>query len=378
MYYAYVYKKSASEIYGLCIVCGEICLNLKWLYEFLQSTLEALANRGILFCYDESGKIRKNIDSFSSEAAEVDSVFREMQENVNGRQSYWGNLPPEDFSVSMDSKISLAFNEDDKNKITAAIRHYHNVIVTMDNVIPSSFSRTVERLNSEKGQLQEEKEALKKEIESLSQQKKQYRWVFILFIAVIVSLVGLYSLNNSISDMNTCIAQLQDTLSNKRDSIRQQNIQIQELSADIVSCRDSLRTFESKFLSVKDIFPIHITNIEIGNIYHNGEIETDYGNMIYSSHTMYLQPKITYVGINTGCSVDLKIKWYMPNGLIKTGNSSPSGYSQQESLYVYSGSNSKILSGWGNTTKGHWIKGEYRIEIWYENVCLNSKAFTIY
>ena len=61
-------------------------------------------------------------------------------------------------------------------------------------------------------------------------------------------------------------------------------------------------------------------------------------------------------------SINLKIRWYRPNGTMSSGDSSPSGFSQQKSLYVYSGSNTETLQGWGNKTKGHWGKGTYRIE----------------
>ena len=63
MYYAYTYKKSESEIYGLCVVCGEICLKIQKLYEFFQQTLEAAARKGILFRYDEHGRIRKSVEN---------------------------------------------------------------------------------------------------------------------------------------------------------------------------------------------------------------------------------------------------------------------------------------------------------------------------
>ncbi len=397
IYYAYAHKNSESELYGICIVCGEICLNLQWLYEYFQKALEASACKGVLFCYDEQGQIRKNVDKFSSEVAEVDNLFREIREYINKRQSYWEVLPPEDFSIPLDSKISFAFNEDEKGKITDAIRHYHNVIVTMDSTSPSSFAKTVERLNSENSQLQEEKDRLENEIESLSKQKKQYKWVTFLSIAVIASLVGLYFLNDNlsgiISDKDNIISRLestvtnneshikllQDTLSNERYTIKQKNAQIYDLNLNLASYKDSLQNSELQFASLKSTFPINITNIEIGNTYYDGSVETNYGSTIYSSYTMYLTPKITYTGINTGRSINLKIKWYRPNGTLSTGDSSPSGYSQQKSIYVYSGSNNtEILQGWGNKTKGHWGKGSYKIEIWYENVCLKAKTFTIY
>ena len=397
IYYAYAHKSSKSELCGICVVCGEICLNLQWLYEYFQSVLEASASKGVLFRYDEHGQIRRNVDKFSSEAAEVDNLFREIRENLNNRQSYWEDLPPEDFSIPLESKISFAFNEDSKDNITDAIRHYHNVVVTMDNTYPSSFASTVIRLNSENNQLQKDKDGLENKIRFLSKQKKQYRWVAILSIAVIASLVGLYFLNdnlsgiisnkdNVISKLESTVAYkksqielLHDTLSNKINEIKQKDAQIKNLNSNLDSVKDSLQKSESKLSELKGKFPINITDIEIGNTYSDGTIETDYGSSIYSSQSMYLKPKITYTGINPGRSIDLKIKWYMPDGSLSTGDSSPSGYSQQRSLYVNAGSNNiETLKGWGNSTKGNWEKGTYRIEIWYDNVCLKSQTFRIY
>lgn len=369
IYYAYAHKNSDSELYGICIVCGEVCLNLQWLYEYFQKALEASACKGVLFRYDEHGQIRKNVDKFTSEIAEVDNLFRKVIDYINKRQSYWEVLPPEDFSIPLDSKIGFAFNEDEKDKIADAIRHYHNVIVTLNSTSPSSFAKTVERLNSENSQLQDEKDRLENEMESLSKQKKQYKWVTFLSIVVIASLVGLYFLNDNltgiISDKENIISRLDSTVTNKESYIK--------------LLQDSLQNTALKLAPFKTAFPIIISNIEIGNNYYDGSVETNYGSTIYSSNTMFLTPKITYTGINSGHFITLKIKWYNPDGTLSTGDSSPSGYSQQKSIYVYSSSNyTETLSGWGYKTKGHWGKGTYKIEIWYRDACLKAKTFTIH
>lgn len=94
---------------------------------------------------------------------------------------------------------------------------------------------------------------------------------------------------------------------------------------------------------------------------------------------MYLKPRITYTGISSGHSITINVRWYTPDGTVSRGEGSPSGYSLSQSIYVQSGEdNITTLSGWGNQTKGNWKKGKYRFEIWYGNVCLRSKTFTIY
>lgn len=384
MYYTYIHKVSESEIYGLCIVCGEICLNLRWLYDFFQETFERAAYKGILFRYDEEARICKNVDSFAAEVAEIDSLFREVREYVDNRHSYWEVLPPEDFSVPLESKINLAFSEDDKEKITDAIRHYHNVVVTMENTAPSSFAKTVDRLTSEKMQLQEEKTELESEVEYLSKQKKQYRWVVSLSVAVIAGLVGLYFLNGSLNDTKEQLLQARNTIEEQELSITALNDEMRAVRAELIGTQASLKvaieerdTARVKLDKLANMMPIAISDIEIANTYYDGSLETGYGYTIYSHLSMYLKPRITYTGIKTGENIDLYVKLYTPSGL-STGTSSPQGYTFSESMYVHSGKNTETLLGWGGSSKGHWRSGKYRFEIWYGNVCLKARSFTIY
>lgn len=122
--------------------------------------------------------------------------------------------------------------------------------------------------------------------------------------------------------------------------------------------------------------PIIISDVKIGNAYNGGSIETDYGETIYSNRTMYLKPKVTYQGINTGENIEIKVKLFCPNGKISEGNNSDFSYS--DSFIVKSGTNSQAFSGWGNSTMGNWKSGKYRFEFWYKDICLKAKTFTIY
>lgn len=126
-------------------------------------------------------------------------------------------------------------------------------------------------------------------------------------------------------------------------------------------------------------YPIIITDIKIANTYNGGDIQTDYGERIYDYNTMYLKPKVYYKGLAYG-EKTFKVKLYRPNGSLSTGSSSPYGftYSDDANITDSDGVHSFTLSGWGNSNKGHWNSGTYRIEVWYENSCLKSKTFRIH
>lgn len=148
-------------------------------------------------------------------------------------------------------------------------------------------------------------------------------------------------------------------------------------SSKYYDANEELSETKSIISDVADIYPMIITDIEIGNSYKGGDLETDYGDRIYDCNTMYLKPRIRYIGLESGRK-ELKVKWYTPSGYLSKGDSSPSGFSQADDEYISKGNNTLTLSGWGNESKGYWISGIYRIEIWYENTCLKAKTFNIY
>ncbi|MEZ3591332.1 MAG: hypothetical protein K1V84_09885 [Muribaculaceae bacterium] len=202
-------------------------------------------------------------------------------------------------------------------------------------------------------------------------------WVAILILIIGVIVFGvLYS--NAMSDYRWQVSQT-NSMERKYNESQEHVSSLESEKSSLESAKESAEEALSMLKQkVGDSYPIIISDIEIANSYKGGSIETDFGNTIYSSNTMYLKPRITYYGISSGTKT-LKVKWFKPDGSISTGTSSPYGFSQSDSHYIYSGADNTItMSGWGNENKGHWRAGTYRIEIWYGNICLKSKTFTIY
>ena len=156
---------------------------------------------------------------------------------------------------------------------------------------------------------------------------------------------------------------------------------INSLEGDLITARSEKDVAKRELSDFKDnvgrTIPFVISDIEIANTSYDGTIETGFGATIYSSRSMYLTPRIKYVGFTSG-SKTIYVKIYNASGSLSTGRSSPSGYSYSTSFYFSTGQNTFQLSGWGSSTRGHWSSGSYRIEIWYNNSCMKSKTFTIY
>ena len=122
-----------------------------------------------------------------------------------------------------------------------------------------------------------------------------------------------------------------------------------------------------------------IQRVSFGNGDKQGNILTDFGGTLYTEDVCYVKPKVYYRGLaSENKSVELKLKIYNPDGSLRTGTSSPSGYTYSDTKTVYPGnSQSFTLLGFGSETAGTYSCGTYRYEIWYDGNRLYSTTFEI-
>jgi hypothetical protein len=124
-------------------------------------------------------------------------------------------------------------------------------------------------------------------------------------------------------------------------------------------------------------YPIIIEDVLIANIDQNSHIDIDFGKTISASRSMYIKPKIKYTSYAEDSLIKLKVKLFSPNGLSQ-GDSSPSGYTFEKTIAIRKGKHDAMLSAWGGSNRGYWGRGNYRIEIWYNDVCLKTHSFRLY
>jgi len=210
---------------------------------------------------------------------------------------------------------------------------------------------------------------LTQQLSAAQKKKSNAGWaIFFLLICIIASGFAIYYYN------------LSDSLNFENDSLKKENHSFENrldiLKSTQQNISDEKEKLEQKLEGIVEYYPIIINSLKIGNVDSNGNIETDYGNTIYASNSMYLKPQIEYIGLKTNQTIALYLKLYK-NGVLSTGASSPSGYSIKYDLYVDAEGTSGLM-GWGNSTKGNWSSGSYRYEIWYNNMCLKVVDFNLY
>lgn len=128
--------------------------------------------------------------------------------------------------------------------------------------------------------------------------------------------------------------------------------------------------------SISEI-PFIITKLEVANTDENSNVIQDYGETIWDFKTKYLTPRITVKPFKGTGTYTVYVKLYK-DGSLRTGTSSPSGYTYSSKVTI-SGNSSQVftLPGWGSKTAGFWSMGEYRFEIWYGDYCIGSKTFNV-
>lgn len=410
MYYNYGASIGNNGFIGFCIVFNGVQITRpKQLMSMFKDIIDNhLVKSGGILRYSKEGTLHYNVKSFDENILEYESIESLINTEFVTNEQRYGIQPLG--AYGNDSSTVISINATDCEIV--ALLEMHNFVSVNDGTGADGgyLDKIISDLRQKNITATAEIQSLQTKVAKINRTKKQYFWVAVLSIAVLVSLVGLYFLNDNLSNVilnqeatifahEKEIVMLQDsvatskidikhkvkqinllntTIAQYQDSIKICNRDISNLNVELSRSRTSLQSAEAMLSRIKMAIPINITSIEIGNTDYDGNIINDYGSTIYSSNTMYLQPKIYYNGVNAGSNITLKIKWYNPDGSLRTGDSSPNGYSFQMSMSVFSGVNSKVLLGWGNRTKGHWSKGVHRIEIWYNDICLKAKSITIY
>ena len=416
MYYTYIrslHSESSNVRYiGISyVLSGNSIRDVEGLFSLFESAITTIASRGVILKYTPQGHITTNVEKIyqvKSEFAHISAYLKsELDTSLLDKKFA---LPTLDFSINTSEIKTFKFT-DSHEEIIKSLATIPTIYIFKDknyeNEESKSFSNILSSLNKEKTNALKTIEKQKSEITKLKRAQKNYKLVIWLIIIIFIGLLCVMSyisntnvkiqglendkieLNGIIEEKTNEINQARIDISNLQTEKNRLNSRVKKLENDSSSFqnqisslteeRDDIKLELSKFKNkVNKAYPLIITDIEIANVNYEGKIQNNYGYSIYSYNTMYLKPRIKYTGLTSGYKT-LKVKWYNPDGTIKRGTSSPVDFSQSQSIYVYDGDGHiEELSGWGNSTKGHWKSGTYRIEIWYENICLKSKTFTIH
>lgn len=112
---------------------------------------------------------------------------------------------------------------------------------------------------------------------------------------------------------------------------------------------------------------LSISSISFANTDKDGKIISDYGQALYEGKVQYLKPRIYYNGkYSSNQEAVLYVRYFKSSGGLVCGSSSPVGFSFKESVTIKSGSNSIVLTGFGNEAATLYKEGTCKAEIWID------------
>lgn len=121
-----------------------------------------------------------------------------------------------------------------------------------------------------------------------------------------------------------------------------------------------------------------ISSISFASTDKDRNIISDYGQPLIEGQVQYLKPKIYYYGkYSNNQEVTLYIRYFKSSGELVSGKSSPIGFSFKENVTIKPGSNSVILSGFGNEAATNYKEGDCKVEIWLDGEKLYETNATI-
>ena len=430
-YMTYQYRYSDSKYFGICCEYNNIVpTNFEYLFEFFDKIVQDILTKGEIIHYDSTGIMSPSVDYISDKIELVNYYSSYIINHLNDRLAKYINLPSQNYTSGKKEVVVLAY-DDNHTQLIDLLNTYDNVIISRNNPYVLGYANTLKKSNEKISQLEAD-------LAKINHQKKQYRIVVFLIFAIVACLFTLYSFNNNIQilkgdrdqkdeiiklfkqdlflanrkidtmsihivEKNRTIGNLEKEVSLKNrsidslnDAIISQENFINDLKTDLLSANSRVSSISNQLSTVKSnlddakrklsnyqnkvekYFPLIINNIELAN-YNTKDLNkviSDYGQPIYSKKSKWVGFRINYDGMVSGTK-KLYYRIYDQYGKLKTSSLSPSGYTHSSEQYIFQSNNTTVLFGWGSDSSGSWRKGRYRIEIWYENICLKSKSFTI-
>ena len=390
VYYSYYRKLLGEDSQPDAFLGFSVCLNgvyfldIEQMFSFFEQSVTELAVSGEIVEFSNNGDISACTRALHLKRNEIETVKSSLRSRIDSLpNSAFSPLPPYNYGAD-DNVVERIAISDLGSALPLLLKSYNRITIIKNSDFNSKqftgFARRITELYQQNEELNKLNTQLQENNRNLTKQKKQYKWVTLLAALVALSLIciiifghNVLSLKDKVNGQNTFIANMSVTIDSLKQAITAKDETITHLQNDVFK-RDEMIAARDSFLVNLATFaacPIAVSDIQIKN--GDGEYEED----IYSSNSTYIYPRMTAYSLMSG-SIDLYVKFYSPNGLTTGSDVVPSGYSYKSTVSLQVFQNQTIsLAGWGSSTKGTWPAGSYRIEIWYDNICLGSKSFYI-
>lgn len=375
-YYMYMREisRSSNSFIGLCYVFnGIIIRDFSYLFDIFEDAITNLVVKGDLLEFTDDGNLITKVKTLYTNQEEIQRVADFLNSKINSLGGYAEKLPPANFAISNTEWKS--YDHTETGFIKDAINVYSNIrVIKGENYDSKSLKGFAAKLKSKDDsikRLQKEIDNLKGENVKLNRQKKQFTFVLILLLLLVIGVVAftsqLNSKNEIIQRKNSELEQLERhryklqvdsanlTISlnetneslrvtnNKLKQLREEYKNLQNEKDDLVAANDSLGQTIDQLINrnselerkVSDLKRQLSTNYSVGsftigpsNSHFIGGHDNTYAQWLYATK----QLRINYFYVHPNKSGNITIGLYNSNGsLVSSCN-----------VYVYANQWNKI------------------------------------
>ena len=145
-------------------------------------------------------------------------------------------MPSQNYTCEKKKVITLAY-EDADTQLIELLKSFDHVIISRDNPYVLGYTNTLKRSN-------EKISRLETELAKINRQKKQYRMVTFLVLAVIACLIALYLFNSNIQELTGNLSQRDEKIKVLNQDLISANAKIDSMVIDITAKNCSIRNLE--------------------------------------------------------------------------------------------------------------------------------------
>lgn len=194
LYYGYV-RKTGNGLFGICIGLDHIYNDVRYLFKLLDDTYASMIKRGDILKMTPNFTIEWAIKSFASESVALNEYSRQITENLKISEPGKKELPPIDYSISINECLDICL-QDGQDKMIDAINRYPNVYIAKTNAEiekVTGFFHITRELRNEIKTHQNKISELSAQLTKAKAQQRNIVWVSVLgSIALIFGIVIWY------------------------------------------------------------------------------------------------------------------------------------------------------------------------------------------
>lgn len=233
VYYGYIRKLQQDRYIGLCVVLnGLILKRIDGLFSLFENTISNLVTNGKLIHFNEQGDLVTCVEKLYLNREEIDLLTESLRAGFKRFEAYSAPLPAVSYGTSKDSCKDFVVDDEQEEIIKSSYTNGYTYVYKSKGFNTAqlySYKGVLSRSYKEKQELAAKLDALEKEHAKTLKQKKQFKYVIIMFVILLGCAIGLFALNDNLNLTRDALSSANDTISMQNDSLNVKSVEISNL-----------------------------------------------------------------------------------------------------------------------------------------------------